>query len=117
VAARLDLFLPLAHSLYLRRTGLQFQSGMLGLLSELCQQVLTQEDVGGVRFYCLVSNLPSTAVCACANVLNSFTNLVGTLLEGRLYDIQRFKTPHNAHGDKYAAESTMVAPHTTQPTV
>jgi CDP-diglyceride synthetase len=43
-----------------------------------------------------------------------FTNLVGTLLEGRLYDIQRFKAPHNAHEQKYAPGHTAAG---TQPVV
>jgi hypothetical protein len=46
------------------------------------------------------------------NSCNSFTNLVGTLLEGRLWDVNRFKgANHTVVEDKHVGPTT--APATT----
>jgi hypothetical protein len=53
-------------------------------------------------------------------VLASFTNLVGTLLEARLWDVQRFKGPHHTNtveSDKqHAAPVTSAATSGEHPT-
>jgi hypothetical protein len=93
----MDLLVPVAHSVHLRGAGLRIWE-LRAEFAVVREQVQLEEDVGGVCFHCFVSHLSPCLLEIYANKSNSFTNLVGTVLEGRLWDVQRFKGAHTNNG-------------------
>lgn len=66
-------------------------------LALVVRKVLDEEDPRGICVHRLVCTLLPVLLGTCANDFDSFTNLVGAILEARLFDTHRVRGTSAVH--------------------